>query len=136
MIGNTAKDGSGSAYWCLQDNDGRLRICGPAQDPTTASINKATSGDQTAIAAPGVGNKIRILSLVLQNTDAAALTIILKDGATAINGAGWVLPSNGFSPNIAHPLAPIDLGNNNAFVINLSANKQLSGYVTYTIEPV
>lgn len=137
MIGNTAKDGTGTAYWCLLDNDGRLRVSGMAGDPSKASISVATSGDQTIIAAPGGGNRIRILGLFLQNTSGSTLTIILKDGATAINGAGFELATKAFLPfSVANALAPLDLSNNAAFVINLSGNLQLSGVVIYTVETV
>jgi len=135
-ISNEAKDGSGAFHWSVQDNDGRQRMIGPVGDPTKASISIAASGDNSVIAAPGVGNKIRILGLWAQNTDAASTTVILKDNATAINGAGWVIVTNGFLPIIATPLTPLDLGNNAPFVINLSAAHQLSGIVVYTVEAV
>ena len=118
------------------NNAGRLSIIGPAVDPTKASISEATSGDRTIIAAPGSGNRIRILGLWLQNTAGTSITLILKDSATAINGAGWILSTLAFAPIVASPLAPLDLGNNAAFVINLSASTQVSGLVLYTIELV
>ena len=133
------RDGATNKFIAVDDFDsangnGHQLMLGPAADPVHASISEATSGDRTIIAAPGAGSRIRILGLWLQNTAGTSITLIFKDGATAINGAGWILTTLLFAPIVASPLAPLDLADNAAFVINLSASTQVSGTVIYTIE--
>ena len=100
-----------------------------------ASINIATIGDNQIIAAPGVGNTIKIVAIELQNTSDTDVVAILKDGTTAINGAGFRLKTDaggwGWSAPGGPGMGEMALADNAAFVINLSASKQVSGFVVY-----
>lgn len=107
-----------------------------------ASISIATSGDNSIISAPGGGLAIKIISLYIENTSDTDLTVILKSASTALNGAGYYIakPASTLSlaPSFREFNAPggvgqgeMVLGTNEAFQINLSAAKQLSGFVIY-----
>lgn len=117
---------------------------GTTKTITRASIDIATSGDNTIISAPGSGNRIKIIAYKLQNTSDTDLTVILKTGSTSINGDGFLLGGTATTANA--PMmdsfnAPggvgqgeLVLGDNEAFVINLSAAKQVSGFVIYRVD--
>jgi hypothetical protein len=117
---------------------------GTTKTITRASIDIATSGVNTVIAAPGGGNRIKIIAYKIQNTSDTDLTVILKSGTTAINGDGFLLGGTATTANAPMMdtfFAPggvgqgeIVLGDNEAFVIDLSAAKQVSGYVIYRVD--
>jgi hypothetical protein len=93
-----------------------------------ASINIATAGDNTIIGGVA-GQKIRIFKLVIWAQ--AANTVILKFGTIAINGAGWNFPAqSGFTYD--GDINPLISAAGEAFIINLSANSNVSGFVIYT----
>jgi len=120
---------------------------GTTKTVTRASIDIVSNGDNTIVAAPGSGNRIKIIAYKIQNTSDTDLTVILKTGAsTSINGDGFILAKPGSS--VYANLGSMDdfyapggvgqgelvLGDNEAFIINLSAAKQVSGYVVYRID--
>jgi hypothetical protein len=83
----------------------------------------ASSGDNTAIAAPGSGNRLSIAYLSLGNESATEVTVIIKSGATN-RWRGVLSPkgSAGSFREISFPVhMPLDLVANNALVVNLSA---------------
>ncbi len=100
-----------------------------------ADINLNTSGDNTVIAAPGVGRQICIDHLNLK-LDTNANTIQLKDGSTAYGGAYPLVASEGMiiENTIKNQNGIITLSANSAFKINLSASHQVSGFVRYRIQ--
>jgi hypothetical protein len=94
-----------------------------------ASISVASAGDNTAVAAVAA-TKIRVYGLWLWSL--SANTVILKSGANVLNGAGYNLPAGGqwsFEPCAE---APLELGLNEALVLNLSAATNVSGIVIFT----
>lgn len=100
-----------------------------------ANISIATSGDNTIISAPGAGKRICIDHLNLKLA-ATAQTLQLKDGSTAYGGAYPLAASEGLvvENGIKNKNGIITLSANSAFVINLSASAQVSGFVRYRIE--
>lgn len=101
----------------------------PAQGPFTP-INLNTSGDHVVIAGIA-GQIITIYSLVLWS--AAAVTVILKDGAVALNGAnGFNLPTQYLlNLQLAFPSNALILTAGNGFGINLGGNVNVNGWVQY-----
>ena len=97
----------------------------PAYRELRTSISIST-GDNIIIL--GVtGRTIRVYQLVCWAR--AAANIILKDGTTAINGAGFNMgTSSGFVFDF--PNRPIKLAEGNSFVINVDA--AVTGWVEYT----
>ena len=99
------------------------------------AINLATSGNNTVVAAQtlaGVSKSIKIWGLFI--APGAAQNIQLFDGGGAITGLMTTLAnlSSAFTLPIGHypwwSLAP-----GNAFIINLSANTQISGMLVWSI---
>lgn len=117
---------------------------GTTKTVTRASIDIVTSGDNSIISAPGGGSRIKIIAYKIQNTSDTDLTVILKTGVTSINGDGFLLggtATTANAPTMDTFYAPggvgqgeLVLGDNEAFNINLSAAKQVSGYVIYRID--
>lgn len=102
---------------------------GATHEIKTAAISwSALTGDQTVIAAPGVGVRLRILSVYLLTDTGAVLTF--KSASTAIIGN---IPLQQFVPLDMNPNRGIVLScnTNEAFVINLSTTLSGGGYVTY-----
>lgn len=117
------------------DAMGVVLVDGQYRTVQKVSISEVTVGDRLIVAAQGAGKKIRILYLSLQNTGAADNTLIFKDGATAINGAGFLLKAGGGSYTFdSAGLADLPLAANAAFNINLSAASQISGFALYIVE--
>lgn len=104
-----------------------------AETERKADINFSTAGDNTVIAAPGAGKRIRIDHL---NFLPAASTVIqLKDGSTSYGGPYTLLASTlVFMENTTleeHGL--IELSDNSAFVMNSTVATQMGGFVKYRI---
>lgn len=98
-----------------------------------ADINTASSGDNTIIAAPGLGKRIAIDFITLLPT--TAVSVQMKDGSTAYGGP---LPLDIKQPftfeNAIHdPEGVINCSDNAAFVINLGGAVQVGGFVKYRI---
>ncbi len=93
----------------------------------TAVINFSASGDNTIVAAPGAGKKLRIYKVfaVMDRGNQAKLTY--KSGSTAKSGPmdlEILVDENTWG-------LFLECGVNEAFVINSSAAVQVSGYVLY-----
>ena len=93
----------------------------------------STSGDNTVISAPGVGVKIVITALWVQNESTSSTTIIVKNGATAI--------ARFFAANRGDALIGLvptgrewKLSTNTALVVNLSAANSCGYTVVYYTE--
>jgi hypothetical protein len=99
-----------------------------------ADINISTTGDNTIIAAP-TGTSEFIVVDSINFVPNSAVTVQLKDGSTNYGGAYSLTANQGFT--LDKP-SGIDAGiitcsANNAFVINLSADVQVSGFALYHI---
>jgi len=101
-------------------------IDGPSA-PTPVAINFASAAAQTIIAAPGVGNRIRICSLFF--SAAVNVTVALKSGSTTI---GTVYGAS-FAKDWIQPLK---LEANEAFVMQATTADQIYGQVCYWIESI
>src|SRR5262245_38524386 len=103
-----------------------------------APIDQNTSGDRTLVAATA-GSRIRITSMKVVVTGAVTLT--WKRGTTALSGA----ESYAANGRLVLPLPPTDPSGgmngyfetavNEAFVVNLGGNVQVSGHLTYVLVP-
>ncbi|RJO60391.1 hypothetical protein C4544_05190 [candidate division WS5 bacterium] len=100
-----------------------------------ANIDTATSGDNTIIAAPGAGKYLAIDHINM--VPKGGVTIQFKDGSTDYGGDYLLTTSQGFVlENVyADQDGIITCSDNSAFVINLSGNVQVSGFVRYRILP-
>ncbi len=104
-----------------------------------ADINISTAGDNTVIAAPGDGKYIAID--FIQALPAGGMTVQLKDGTTNYGGAMALIQSQGFffANSMHNEHGVITLGNNKAFVINLSGQDTpgvtalTGGFIRYRI---
>jgi hypothetical protein len=97
-----------------------------------ADINIATSGDNTIIAAPSAGY-IAIDHINFIPT--SAVTVQMKQGTTAYGGAYSLDEKQAFTiENAIHNShGVITLLPGEAFVLNLSASVQVSGFIRYRI---
>lgn len=97
-----------------------------------ADINIATSGDNTVIAAPSAGY-IAIDHINFVTT--SAVNIQLKQGSTNYGGAYPFDTKQTFTIEnaIQNPQGIITLLPGEAFVMNLSASVQVSGFIRYRI---
>ncbi len=93
------------------------------------SGTKNASGDNTLIAAPGVGVSIVVDWFLIQNESLTATTMILKDGATA--GPRFLAQYQGA---ILPVFVPWKLTANAALVLNLSGANQCGYTVAYHLE--
>ncbi len=102
------------------------------EDLRKADIDTATSGDNTIIAAPSEGyiaiDHINFLA-------ASAVDVQLKDGATDYGGL-YELSANQsvtLDNSMQNHKGIITLTPKTAFVMNLSTNVQVSGFVRYRV---
>ena len=102
---------------------------GIVTDATTTPLSISTIGDNTVIAAPGAGLSLRIYHL--DYVTAGAVTVIMRSAATALSGS-YVFPDIASYAFDAASSGPIICGDNEAFVINLSAGVALGGMILYT----
>lgn len=94
-----------------------------------AAINIALSGGHTIVSGVS-GKRIRIVSLFFTVSDEVDVT--LYDGGSPFSGPmdfGGTSEPRGIV--IPFPYSPLELGEGNAFEINLSAAVQVSGTVCY-----
>jgi hypothetical protein len=108
---------------------GNVKLSGCTLTVTTAKIDINSSGDNTIITATA-NQQIHIHCIVF--TVAGEVNIVYKKGSTAFTGAmdfGGTDEPRGIVAS--HHLCPIELPNNQDFVINLSAAVQVSGYLCY-----
>jgi hypothetical protein len=101
-------------------------IDGPVA-PTPVAINIESVDAQTIIAAPGVGNRIRVCSLFYSSV--GNVTVALKSGSTTI---GTVYGA-AFAKDWIHPLK---LEANEAFVMQAATADQIYGQVCYWVESI
>lgn len=97
-----------------------------------ADINEATSGDRTIIAAPSSGYiVIDHINFVV----ASAVDIQLKDGSTNYGGLYGLAANQSvvLENTMQNHKGVITLTPVTAFVMNLSANVQTSGFVRYRV---
>ena len=102
-------------------------IDGPVA-PTPVNIDFASADAQTIIAAPGVGNRIRICSLFF-SANVVNVTVVLNPGASPI---GTVYGGT-FNKDWIYPLK---LEANEAFVMQATTADQIYGQVCYWIESI
>jgi hypothetical protein len=93
-----------------------------------APINLSASGDNTVIAAD-TGKRIILHKVQIWSN--GSVTLKLLEGDTAFNGAGFLMAAGSHFFDIGEPLA---LAPSKAFVINLSANVVVTGFVLYVVE--
>jgi hypothetical protein len=117
----------------LAGTDIAVSVKGSFKTITRVNIDLNASGDNEIIAAVA-SKKHYITHLEIQNPTTTSNTILMKDGATAINGDGYVLPGLGAFYLFKDFLNPIVLSTNTAFNLNLSASQQISGFVEYYTE--
>ena len=103
----------------------------PPVAESRAEIN-ISSATTTAVIAAVSGQKIRIYSLVLWA--AAADTVVLKDGTTTINGAGFNFATQQ-GVHLKMEQRPLQLTAGQAFNITTSTTGPLIGWVEYTVTP-
>ena len=98
-----------------------------------ADIDISTSGDNTIIAAPSGTSEYIAIDFISFIPD-SAVTVQLKDGSTSYGGAYSLAANQELSMyNPGDGDGVITLSANSAFVINLSAAVQTSGFVRYRI---
>lgn len=102
-------------------------IDGPVA-PTPVNIDFASADAQTIIAAPGVGNRIRICSLFF-SANVVNVTVVLNSGASPI---GTVYGGT-FNKDWVQPMK---LEANEAFVMQATTADQIYGQVCYWIESI
>lgn len=99
---------------------------------THATGTIASSGDNAVLSAPGAGKRIVVVAWSVQ-AEAAATTIILKDGSTATKRA--YCEAAGDMGGEAYPLGrEWRLATNAALNINLSAANSTGYNITYYVE--
>lgn len=93
-----------------------------------AALTLSSSGDNTAIAAPGAGYHLEVHRLVLTSARGYNVDVILKNGSTAVTGAMvadiWDLDFG---------VSPLVISTNSALVVNLSAAVAVTGFVQYMV---
>ncbi len=94
----------------------------------------SSSGDNTAVAAPGTGRRIVWRKIKLVNTTANAMTVIVKYGATSKKKS--VFSADIGAGEIYYEEEGVALPENTALVLNLSAANAISYDVDYLTESV
>jgi len=91
---------------------------------TAVALAASSSGDNTAIAAPGAGKHLSIYRLVATVARGSEVNIILKSGSTAKSGA---MVADTYDIDFGD--APLICGTNEAFIVNLSDAVAVTGFV-------
>lgn len=128
-------DDSGDTPAVVTDADGHLQVdvlsaAAVSIDPPSlshAAIDFSNGAAQTIIAAQGAGKRIRIASLVL--TSLVNVEVAVKSGSTTIMTLQFSAIE--LSPNI-----PINLGTNEALVLDAVSADRITGGVSYYVEDV
>jgi hypothetical protein len=116
----------------LFDRNGYQRVRGEF-DPGYAAINHSTSGDNTIVAAAGVGKRIAVWSVLLVSD--GTVDVRFEDGAggTALTGQIPLEQFRGFSYS-AGGLVPLWIGSANTLLnLELSAAVNVHGHLSYTV---
>lgn len=101
-----------------------------------ASIDTATSGDNTVVAAVP-GRKIRLINYTV--IAAGAVSIRWKSGASTNLSGAMSLPQNGGAAPSGSGQSPggfiglLETANGEALVLNLGGAVQVSGHLTYQV---
>ena len=102
-----------------------------AQTLLFAKIDTTTTGDQTIVSADAT-KKIKVVSYLIVNTGAQSLT--WKSASTALSGA-MAIGALGILAVAGAPSAWLmQTAVNEALILNLSSNTQVSGHITYFLE--
>jgi len=102
------------------------------QKPLKAVININLAGDNIIVAAPAAGSKIKIRLVKILFVCTAAVAIILKSGATSLTGAMSFAANAGLV--FEGDFNPLDMIQEEAFIINLGGAVQVSGFILYHLE--
>jgi hypothetical protein len=89
-------------------------------------VTIAAAGNNTVIAAPGLGHQIKLYKLRLVAN--ALVTMQYKSGASNISGPMYLL-----SISEDYDQYPITCGDNEAFIISLGDAISVNGYVVYRV---
>jgi hypothetical protein len=98
------------------------------QTYVSGTIN--SSGDNTIIAAPGVGQRIFITAITIQNESTTTTTVLFKSAATTVRRLRCVADGDGISLQYS-PGFELRLGANEAFILNLSGANAVGYSVEY-----
>jgi hypothetical protein len=117
------------------DANGRLHVLSLPLERTITIVTgtAASSGDNSLIAAPGVGVKIVVCGFVVQNESATATTLILRDGTTSKIRCHAKNQGDGLS-QVFTPDARWKLTANTALNLNLSGANTCGYTVWYYTE--
>ncbi len=126
-----------SAQFVLSQSsiDSLLAGLGTTKTILSASGTVATAGNNTVIAAPGVGFQLVIFACSMQNESSTATVMLLRGGSTTFHrvlgqnqgdGELLVLPAN----------REFKLGENVACNFNLSGSNQCNYSIYYYVDPV
>lgn len=110
----------------MVDDDGKISSIDPPSLSHVA-IDFSSGPAQTIVPAPGAGKRIRITSIVL--TSLANVEVAVKSGSTTIMTLQFSAIE--LSPNI-----PINLGTNEALVLDAVSADRITGGVSYYVEDV
>lgn len=102
----------------------------PDADHRDAVINEATSGDRTIVAGVA-GKQIVVVNYLL--IAGGTVSVTWKSGSTAKSGALPLVVNSGASLPDARWFA---CGLGESLVLNLSGNVQVSGHLSYRLEPL
>ncbi len=94
---------------------------------THVNIDFSSSAAQTIIAAPGSGKRIRVTALTL--TALVNVELAVKSGSTTIMTLQFI------ALDLARPI-PINLGTNEALVLDSVTADRITGGVSYYVEDV
>ena len=116
---------AGSVPVVLPSDMGSLAVSIDPPSLSHAAIDFSSGAAQTIIAAPGAGKRIRIASLVL--TSLTNVEVAVKSGATTIM-------SLQFSAVELSPRIPLNLGVDEALVLDAVSADRITGGVSYYVE--
>ncbi len=128
--------GTDGDYAALEvDANGRLHVLNLPFERTITVVTgtAASSGDNSLIAAPGVGVKIVVCGFVIQNESSTATTLILRDGTTSKIRCYAKNQGDGLS-QVFTPDARWKLTANTALNLNLSGANTCGYTVWYYTE--
>jgi hypothetical protein len=122
----TAVSADGDLVRMAGDRYGRVQVAGV--DLSIAAVQATASGDTALIAAPGAGNRLKVLRVEISNSHSStALTVGLK--SASLNGGAVFgkkyLPAAGGQGVWVFPLGHLLCGDNEAFNVHLSAAGQV-----------
>lgn len=102
-------------------------IDGPSP-PTPLNISFASTSNQTLVAAPGVGNRIRVTTLFLSSL-VGNFVVSVKSGSTTIATIAGI-------SGLINWVQPLCLTANEALVLQSDTANQIYGHVSYWVESI